>query len=154
MRTELTSEHCLKHTPLHLLLVYKNDWGLVEVHTFFGAVTELMGMCGVGRRVAWDAPLGFQRAKLTFASLHGGLLGGGPLPCTLLLIQRCYPVVYWVKLGGSALMMTATALAAAEGRYNSAAARVSPLHPCYHARAAIRGSHRPSQQDMIMKGLD
>lgn len=88
--------------------------------------------CAAPRRVAWDAPLGYQRARVSFASLHGGVPNGGPLPCTLLLVQRCFPVVYRVAFGGSVLFMTASALAAAESRYAAAAARVSrrvPWHP-------------------------
>lgn len=59
-------------------------------------------------------------------SLHCCLPGGGPLPCTLVLVQRRYPAMFWLQGGpGGSSSVTPAAMSAMERDYRIAAARVS-----------------------------
>ena len=82
------------------------------------------------RRCPWDAKLGYQPQKLPLVPLHTCLPGGGPLPCTLVLIQRVYPSLYWLAARadpGGGNTATPGALTLLERTYDAEAEKVDLL---------------------------
>ena len=84
---------------------------------------------GGGGRVSPMARMGWQKSQRAYVPLHCIYPEGGPLPCTLLLVQRKYPVMMHELLpSGVPITRSQQAYQTAQNQFEIQAANVRPLN--------------------------
>ena len=79
-------------------------------------------------RVSPTARMGWQKSQRAYVPLHCVYPEGGTLPCTLLLVQRKYPVMMHELLpSGVPITRSQQAYQTAQNQFEVQAANVSPL---------------------------
>ena len=79
----------------------------------------------VGRRVSQLAKLGWQKAQHVYVPLHCVHPDGGTVPCTLLVVQRKFPMMVYEKLpSGCPIARSQPTYQAAQNHYEMQAAKV------------------------------
>ncbi len=77
--------------------------------------------------------MGWQKSQRAYVPLHCVHPEGGPLPCTLLLVQRKYPVMmHEVLPSGVPITRSQQAYQTAQNQFEIQAANVSPLLQLLH----------------------
>ncbi len=72
------------------------------------------------------ARLGWQKSQHAYVPLHCIHQEGGPVPCTLLVVQRKYPIMMYERLpSGIPIARSQQAYRAAQNQYERQAANVS-----------------------------
>lgn len=71
--------------------------------------------------------MGWHKSQRTFVPVHCLQPEGGPVPCTLLVVQRKYPLMMWERLpSGVPITRSQQAYRAAQNQYETQAANVRP----------------------------
>ena len=72
------------------------------------------------------AKLGWQKSQRSYVPLHCIQSEGGSVPCTLLLVQRKYPVMVWERLpSGVTVIVSQHTYESAQNQYENQAAKVT-----------------------------
>ena len=90
-------------------------------------------------RVSQLAKLGWQKAQHVYVPLHCVHPDGGGVPCTLLVVQRMFPMMVYEKLpSGCPIARSQPTYQAAQNHYEMQAAKVSiSKDPLLQARTLL-----------------